>query len=144
MTSSLCVFNFKNCRGLKIAIDIAAGLAYLHKRRVVHLDLKSSNILLTGDVEPKAKISDVGIARIMPGSQEYITGGAGGTWHWCSPEVILGQKCTAAADIWSFGVVLVGLLLVCLLRLFVIVCASIFVGSSCIQRFLAQCCSGRL
>jgi serine/threonine protein kinase len=94
-------------RGNNVALDVAAGLAYLHKYRVVHLDLKSSNILLTGDVEPRAKVSDVGLSKIMPTSQDYLASGGGvGTWHWCSPEIILGQRCTAAADIWSFGVVL--------------------------------------
>jgi serine/threonine protein kinase len=37
---------FMSCRGLKVAIDVAAALAYLHSKRVVHLDVKSSNILL--------------------------------------------------------------------------------------------------
>jgi len=115
--------------GRQIAMDVASGLSYLHSRRVIHLDLKSSNILLRwcgGPEECKdtssnlgtresevssckyqAKVSDVGLARILPDSREYISSlGGAGTWNWCAPEVILSQKCTSAADMWSFGVIL--------------------------------------
>ena len=115
--------------GRQIAMDVASGLSYLHSRRVIHLDLKSSNILLRwtggpdeskdapssqGTLEPEvssckyqAKVSDVGLARIVPESREYISSlGGAGTWNWCAPEVILSQKCTSAADMWSFGVIL--------------------------------------
>lgn len=95
------------CRGNNVALDIAAGLVYLHRHRVVHMDLKSNNILLNGDAEPKAKISDVGLARILPTSQEYLaSSGNQGTWNWSAPEVILGHRCSSPVDIWSFGVVL--------------------------------------
>jgi serine/threonine protein kinase len=115
--------------GRQIAMDVASGLSYLHSRRVIHLDLKSSNILLRwcggpdeskgtsssqGTLESEvssckyqAKVSDVGLARIVPESREYISSlGGAGTWNWCAPEVILSQKCTSAADMWSFGVIL--------------------------------------
>jgi len=118
--------------GLQIAMDVASGLSYLHSRRVIHLDLKSSNILLRWSGGPdesngsdaastnhgmqehsvhlnryQAKVSDVGLARILPDSREYISSlGGAGTWNWCAPEVILSQKCTSAADMWSFGVIL--------------------------------------
>lgn len=91
--------------GRKIALDVAAGLCYLHTHRVVHLDLKSSNILL--DDNGGAKISDVGQSKIIPASRDYLTSNIGfGTWQWCSPEVIMGLKASPASDIWSFGVVL--------------------------------------
>lgn len=97
--------------GREIAVDVAMGLSFLHAKRVVHLDLKSSNILLrnsnggVGGGPSGAKLTDVGLSKILPISREYIASTAGGTWHWCAPEIILGQKCTPAADIWSFGVV---------------------------------------
>lgn len=115
-------------RGLQVAKDIATGLHYLHEKRVIHLDLKSSNILLRwnghGEFDKddpsngvdqselpqspfRAKVSDVGLARILPDTKEYILSlDGGGTWNWCAPEVILGQKCTSATDMWSFGVIL--------------------------------------
>jgi serine/threonine protein kinase len=108
--------------GIFIAIDVAAGLKYLHeKRRVIHLDLKSSNILLSNratvefpeqlpdgySVTHRAKISDVGLSKMLPFSREYIADlDVGGTWNWCAPEVILNSKCTSSADMYSYGVVL--------------------------------------
>ena len=121
--------------GIYIAMDVAAGLRYLHeKMRVIHLDLKSSNILLrdmqrfksssdSADSLSKtdssgskarqytgvyqAKISDVGLSKILPVSREYLSSmEAGGTWNWCAPEVILNTKCNSSADVYSFGVVL--------------------------------------
>jgi hypothetical protein len=91
-------------RGRGIALDIARGLHFLHTSQVIHRDLKTSNILLTG--EGVAKISDVGLAKIMtaadPGSWDKLCG----TFSYAAPELILGVRCTEAIDIYSFGVVL--------------------------------------
>jgi len=46
-----------------VAVDVAAGLHWLHSHRIVHFDVKSQNILLARD--GTAKISDVGLARIL-------------------------------------------------------------------------------
>lgn len=106
--------------GIFIAMDVAAGLNYLHeKKRVIHLDLKSSNILLRNSQRDspnkhsqytgafQAKISDVGLSRFLPVSHEYLSSAnPGGTWNWCAPEVILNAKCTPAVDMYSYGVVL--------------------------------------
>jgi serine/threonine protein kinase len=53
---------------------VACGLSYLHHHRVIHYDLKSSNVLLSGG---RAKISDVGMAKILPSTWEYIASGGG-------------------------------------------------------------------
>ena len=50
-------------RGHRIALRIAQGLYFLHSRRIVHMDLKSSNILLSREGGDRAKIADVGLAR---------------------------------------------------------------------------------
>ena len=50
-----------------------------------------------------AKVGDVGMAKIMAG--DYVSGVVG-TLAWSAPELLLGQRCTAKADIYSFGVVL--------------------------------------
>lgn len=103
--------------GIFIAMDVAAGLQYLHeKKRVIHLDLKSSNILLRTvhrrpvknyDGTHQAKLSDVGLSKMLPQSREYLSSLDGaGTWNWCAPEVLLNQKCTYDADMYSYGIVL--------------------------------------
>jgi len=51
------------CRGANIALDIAKGIYYLHSHNIMHLDLKSPNILLAADYS--AKIADVGMSRIF-------------------------------------------------------------------------------
>ncbi|KAK9830820.1 hypothetical protein WJX74_008589 [Apatococcus lobatus] len=89
-------------RGQDIALDVAKGLHHLHSRNLIHLDLKSSNILLR---QGTAKIADVGFAKILSQSvhsQQVI----GGTWAWAAPEVLLGRHSTTQADIYSFGVVM--------------------------------------
>ena len=109
--------------GLFIARDVAAGLKYLHeKKRVIHFDLKSSNILLQEAsqlgrhehmpdgyaIKFRAKVGDVGLSHFLPASQDYLNSieSSKGTWNWCAPEVILNEKCTSSVDMYSYGVVL--------------------------------------
>ncbi|GAB4815065.1 hypothetical protein N2152v2_002111 [Parachlorella kessleri] len=87
--------------GLDIAVDVAQALHFLHKRNIVHFDIKSPNILLTK--EYAAKIADVGWAQILYHS--YITGD-GGTFNWAAPEQLIGLKCTNKVDVYSLGLVL--------------------------------------
>ena len=68
------------CRGRSIALDIARGMHFLHSRRIVHMDLKSPNILL-GDTGV-AKIADVGLARVM-GSESIIHQVVSGPSDYC-------------------------------------------------------------
>ncbi|PRW39362.1 serine threonine- kinase [Chlorella sorokiniana] len=90
-------------RGKKIALDVARGLTYLHAKRIVHFDVKSPNVLLARD--GTAKISDVGMAKIMAQEFSGITGNVG-TLAWAAPEMLLGARCTEKADIYAYGVVL--------------------------------------
>ena len=74
-----------------MALDVAAGLAWLHAHRIVHFDVKSQNILLARD--GGAKISDVGLARIL--HRDYVTTlDSTGTFAWAAPELLLGRRCT--------------------------------------------------
>jgi len=89
--------------GRAIATDIAQGLAFIHESHIVHLDLKSPNVLLTAELH--AKIADVGLARLMP--NDYLSQQAAvGTFVWSAPEVLMGGKCSNKVDVFSLGVIL--------------------------------------
>ncbi|MBA3843860.1 MAG: serine/threonine protein kinase [Actinobacteria bacterium] len=89
---------------LRIATEIAAGLAHAHGRDLIHRDLKPANVLF--DTEGRAKIADFGIARM--GSQGTLTeaGTVLGTASYISPEQAAGRPARPASDVYSFGVIL--------------------------------------
>ncbi|KAG7568705.1 Protein kinase-like domain superfamily [Arabidopsis thaliana x Arabidopsis arenosa] len=92
----------------KIALGIAAGLEYLHmdhNPRIIHRDLKPANILLDDDME--ARISDFGLAKVMPDAVTHITtSNVAGTLGYIAPEFYQTHKFTDKCDIYSFGVIL--------------------------------------
>ncbi len=83
---------------LNTLCDIAEGLAFIHNRGVLHLDLKPGNIFLT---EEGIKIGDFGLARAV-GERETI---ASGTAAYMAPEIIRGYQPDMRADLYSFGVI---------------------------------------
>eukprot|EP00884_Botryococcus_braunii_P016160 jgi/Botrbrau1/3227/Bobra.174_1s0004.2 len=92
-------------RGPQAAYEIASALAYLHSYSVIHLDVKSDNVLLNKDGQ--AKLCDVGLTVWLTYLETHVTlPGASGTVPYMAPEVLLKGHATCAADIYSFGVVL--------------------------------------
>ncbi|KAL2340267.1 hypothetical protein Fmac_008207 [Flemingia macrophylla] len=92
----------------KIALGTARGLHYLHKgckRRIIHRDIKSSNILLTEDFEPK--ISDFGLARWLPSQwTHHSIAPIEGTFGHLAPEYYMHGVVDEKTDVFAFGVFL--------------------------------------
>ena len=89
--------------------DIVRGLAYMHSRspRILHMDLKSRNLLLqyppSEGEKLEIKIADFGIAR---NSQSSSPRSFAGTWWWMSPEALFGEEVSDKTDMYSFGMCL--------------------------------------
>ncbi|KAK7361671.1 hypothetical protein VNO77_03745 [Canavalia gladiata] len=92
----------------KIILGIAEGMAYLHEEshvRIIHRDIKLSNILLEEDFTPK--IADFGLARLFPEDKSHISTAIAGTLGYMAPEYVVCGKLSEKADVYSFGVLVV-------------------------------------
>ncbi len=89
---------------MRIAADVASGLAVAHARGIVHRDVKPGNIII--DAADRARITDFGVARIAAESEATIPGTTLGSVHYFSPEQARGLPTTPASDVYSLGLVL--------------------------------------
>ncbi|CAL5335388.1 unnamed protein product [Camellia sinensis] len=89
-----------------ICLGVARGLSYLHEEsrvRIVHRDVKASNILLDSDLIPK--ISDFGLAKLYDDKKTHISTRVAGTIGYLAPEYAMRGHLTEKADVFGFGVV---------------------------------------
>ncbi|XP_078441234.1 protein kinase STUNTED-like isoform X2 [Wolffia australiana] len=97
-----------------IAIGVAEALDYLHgesgtARSVIHGDVKSSNVLITDDLQPR--LSDFGLARRNSSDTSHQSGNdIAGTFGYLAPEYLISGKLNEEVDVYAFGVVLLELL----------------------------------
>ncbi|XP_024975572.1 cold-responsive protein kinase 1-like [Cynara cardunculus var. scolymus] len=89
-----------------IIVGIAKGLAHLHGEfhvKIIHRDIKSSNILLDDDFQPK--IADFGLARFQPEDETHVSTRFAGTMGYTAPEYANRGHLSEKVDVYSFGIV---------------------------------------
>ncbi|RDX70228.1 Cysteine-rich receptor-like protein kinase 42, partial [Mucuna pruriens] len=103
------ILNWK--QRFNIILGTAEGLAYLHEGtriRIIHRDIKSSNILLDENLTPK--IADFGLARCFGADKSHLSTGIAGTLGYMAPEYLIRGQLTDKADVYSFGVLVLEIL----------------------------------
>ncbi|XP_076903910.1 LRR receptor-like serine/threonine-protein kinase FEI 2 [Bidens hawaiensis] len=96
---------------LKVAYGSARGLAYLHhdcSPKILHQNIKSSNILLDDNLEPR--VSDFGLAKLLVDEEAHVTTVMAGTFAYLAPEYLQSGRATMKSDVYSFGVLLLELI----------------------------------
>ncbi|KVI10251.1 hypothetical protein Ccrd_011357 [Cynara cardunculus var. scolymus] len=101
----LLVYEYLENKSLDQAL-FARGLSYLHEEsriRIVHRDVKASNVLLDSDLNPK--ISDFGLAKLYDDKKTHMSTRVAGTIGYLAPEYAMRGHLTEKADVFGFGVV---------------------------------------
>ena len=94
--------HFSEAQVLEWFVQLAMGLQYVHGHQILHRDLKSQNVFLSGGT---VKLGDFGIVKVLDGSitsaQTFV-----GTPYYLSPEVCRSEKYSYASDVWALGCIL--------------------------------------
>ena len=90
----------------EIAADLCEALDHAHCRAVVHRDIKPQNVLVTEDGEPRAKLMDFGVARLVDGAALTAPGDVVGTLAYMAPEQAEGREAGPEADVYSLALML--------------------------------------
>ncbi|KAJ0667437.1 putative protein kinase RLK-Pelle-WAK-LRK10L-1 family [Helianthus annuus] len=93
---------------MKIAIETASALAYLHASEIIHRDVKTNNILL--DHNFCVKVADFGLSRLIPNNVTHVSTAPQGTPGYLDPQYHQRYQLTDKSDVYSFGVVLIELI----------------------------------
>lgn len=90
----------------RIALGIALGVEYLHKGGILHRDLKSPNVMLTGESKRSAKLIDFGLSKDTNNAKVKSTTIRGSSSLWMAPEIGTNDDFNQATDVYALGMLM--------------------------------------